>query len=178
MSDRSANSACVLIVLVVSLAQIPQAYPQGKPVVVSTKPADMENNVSPDITSFSITFSRPMDTRYGLPYTNGWPGGTSPSWSEDKKTVSYSRPPSTMQAGTTVTIYLNFFSDMPQAIIYRDTEGNILDPYKFAFTIAGGQSGLSRIVANPSKGFSWPYYLYIPPNVKNPAVLSSFGTLR
>jgi hypothetical protein len=76
-----------------------------------------------------------------------------------------------MQAGTTVTIYLNFFSDMPQAIIYRDTEGNILDPYKFAFTIAGGQSGLSRIVANPSKGFSWPYYLYIPPNVKNPAVL-------
>jgi pimeloyl-ACP methyl ester carboxylesterase len=171
MSKRSAYSACVSIVLLVTLVKILPVCAQTKPVVVSTIPADMANNVSPDIVSFTITFSKPMDTRYGLPLTNGWPGGTTPSWSSDKKTVTYSRPPATIQAGTTITIYLNFYSSLPQSVIFRDTEGNILDPYKFVFTIAGGQSGLSRILASPSKGFSWPYYLYIPPNIRGPAVL-------
>ncbi len=170
MPFRSATSTGVLTILLSSALAIPSAYPQAKPVVVSTNPADMTSGVNPEITSFSVTFSKTMDTRYGLPSTNGWTGGTAPSWSEDKKTVSYSRPSSTLSAGTTITIYLNFTSDHPETM-YRDTEGNLLDPYKFVFTIAGGQSGLSRIAANPSKGFSWAYYLYTPPSIKNPPVL-------
>jgi len=67
-------------------------------------------------------------------------------------------------------IYLNI-PGVSQDYMYRDTEGNFLDYYKFSFTIEGGHAGLSKIPANPSNGFSWPYYLYIPATIKNPAVL-------
>ena len=148
---------------------ISSAYSQTKPVVVSTNPADLAVDVSPDIASFSITFSKPMDTNYGLPGTSGWIGGTVAAWSGDKLTVTFARPsPTPIQAGTTVTIYLNYGG---QSTMFRDTGGNFLDPYRFSFSIRGGQAGLSRISANSAKQFFWPYYLYIPPNIKSPAVL-------
>ncbi len=45
-----------------------------------------------------------------------------------------------------------------------------------AASLFSGTSGavfaqVSRVSANPGKGFQWPYYLYIPATVKRPAVL-------
>jgi len=162
----------MFLITIIALA-FPQTAPsQVKPVVSSTDPPDMATNVSALIESFSINFSKPMDTSCGVPATNGWPGGTSPRWSEDMKSVTYVRPtPVTpIAAGTTVTIYLNHPAT-PLDIMFRDTEGNLLDYYRFVFTIEGGQAGLNKIPANPERGFSWPYYLYIPPNVTSPGVI-------
>jgi hypothetical protein len=146
-------------------------YSLTKPVVVSTIPADLANDVSPGIASFSITFSKPMDTRYGAPFTNGWPEATW-TWSADKLTFTSTRHDlsTPLTAGSTLMIYLNI-NGVAQDLMYRDTEGNYLDYYRFSFTIGGGNAGLKKISANPSNGFSWPYYLYIPPVIKNPAVL-------
>ena len=145
-------------------------HAQTKPVVVSTSPADMATNVSPDLRSYSITFSKPMNTEHGALFTNGWPAA-SWTWSADKRTITATRQATDpLEAGFTFEISLNI-QGIDQQYMFRDTEGNFLDYFKFVFTVAGGNAGLSRISAKPAKGFSWPYYLYIPPSITAPAVL-------
>ena len=171
MFKRYHFSASTLVVILCFLLAVSIAYSQTKPVVVSTNPADLSTGVSSSLAAFSITFSNPMDTRYGGAFTNGWPAATW-TWSSDNKTFTSTRHdvPTPLPAGTTYMIYLNQ-SGIPQQYMYRDIAGNFLDYYKFSFTIEGGHAGLSKIAADPSKGFSWPYYLYIPPTIKSPSVL-------
>ena len=159
------------IMFIAVSAAVYVAYPQTKPVVVSTNPPDLATDVSPDLASFTVTFSKTMDVSHGVPFTNGWPAN-SLSWSADNKSFTSTRinAPTPLEAGTTLTIYLNP-PGVDQQYMYRDNEGNFLDYYRFTFTIAGGHAGLSKIPADPAKGFSWPYYLYIPPTIKEPAAI-------
>lgn len=172
MSMRSLFSACAGIVISCLLLSIPAAMSQTKPVVISTNPPDMATDVSPDLASYSITFSKPMDTRYGMASTNGWPT-TSSSWSADQMTITITRLDlaTPLQAGFTYMFYLNHPSAPIPAINFRDTEGNFLDYYTFSFTIAGGHAGLRKVAADAAKGFSWPYFLYVPYTIKDPATL-------
>jgi hypothetical protein len=169
MFMHSARAFITPVVLIILIA-LP-VHAQVKPTVVSTNPADLASNVSATIPSFTVTFSKPMNTSYGIPGTNGWPGAQV-SWSPDKRTFTYTRiPPITpLTSGATITIYLNNPA-VPEIYWFRDTEGNYLDPYTYLFSIEGGQTGLSKVTAKPQSGFSWPYYLYIPLNVKSPGVL-------
>jgi pimeloyl-ACP methyl ester carboxylesterase len=167
----------VSIAFLCSLLAAPAAYSQTKPVVLSTIPTDMAKDISPDIASISVTFSKEMNTNFGLIFTSGWPGtpSWSSTWSPDKLTFTATRngaPPTPAQAGATIMVNLNISADAQyEQTRFRDTEGNYLDNYRFSFTIAGGHAGLSKIGADPAKGFSWPYYLYIPATIKDPAVL-------
>lgn len=159
------------VVLILLAAHALPAQAQTKPTVVSTYPADLAKNVSATIQSITVTFSKPMNTSYGGLWTNGWPGGIV-SWSADKRVFTQTRIDTTpLEAGKIITINLNPSYAM-ESTRFRDTEGNYLDPYTFVFTIEGGvESGLSKIAAQPSSGFYWPYYLYIPPMIKSPGVL-------
>lgn len=171
MSKSYFFRAFIIVTFLCSLLASSAAYSQDKPVVVSTDPADLASGVSRDITAFSITFSKPMNTAYGLPGTNGWPAAHY-TWSVDKRTITWIRndAPTPLPAGTTYMIYLNAPGALEQ-FMFRDTEGNYLDYYTFSFTIEGGGSVLSKISADPAKGFSWPYYLYIPRTIQTPTVL-------
>ena len=122
---------------------------QTKPTVVSTNPSNLAVNVSPLIQSFNVTFSKPMDTNYGVPGTNGWPIASG-SWSQDKTVFTFTRhaPITPFEGGMTLTISLNP-AGFPQSIWFRDTEGNFLDPYTFSFTFESGQTGLAKIAAKP-----------------------------
>ncbi len=144
---------------------------QTKPTVVATVPANGATGVSTNITSIVITFSKAMNAGTGCGVaTSNWlsPQSNSCSWSADKKTLTFTRlgsSPPPFAAGTVVTVYLNFNST-----ILQDTEGNVLDPYTFSFTIFS-LSTFEQVPANPQRGFSWPYYLRTPNVVKEPAIL-------
>jgi len=169
MAQHPVRAFVALLVVLIAVSLPINA--QTNPAVVSTYPADMANGVSPTIPSFTITFSKPMDTSHGIPFTNGWPAA-SYAWSQDKTVYTFTRhsPITPLDAGITLIIYLNP-SYAPADIMFRDTEGNLLDAYSFMFTIAGGQTGLSKIAADPQNGFSWPYYLYVPLYVKSPGAI-------
>ncbi len=144
-------------------------YAQTKPTVVSTDPPNGATGVSPTIVSFSVTFSKPMNTLSGCAaMTSNWTGAGGPGsrcvWSTDQKTMTVYRDPSSPLApGSTVTATLNW----PGYQGTKDAEGNILDTYTFSFTIGG----VEKVPANAQKGFSWPYYLMTPTNLKQPAFL-------
>ena len=164
-------SISILVALIGSLLSAPWAYAQSKPVVVSTTPADQAVGVSAYLESYSITFSKPMNTQYGAIFTNNYPA-TSAAWSPDGTVLTFTRtvPPTPLEAGKTFTFYLNLPGLEPD-YMYRDTGGNLLDYYSFSFTVEGGFSGLHKINADPQKGFSWDYYLYVPQTLKSPTIL-------
>jgi pimeloyl-ACP methyl ester carboxylesterase len=157
---------------------LPMAFSQVKPTVVSTTPAAAATGVSPYVPSIIITFSKPMRTTVCGLVSLHWPieTGSTCMWSADKKTISYTRPTpvTAISAGTTVTVYLNRPNDI---LIFADEDGNRLDSYTFSFTIEGTAPPPPptpkpvKILAKPSAGFSWPYYLYVPATVKSPPVL-------
>jgi hypothetical protein len=170
MAQHWVKASVALIALAILFAVCVPLQAGTKPTVVSTYPSDMASDISPTIPSFTVTFSKPMDTSHGVPFTNGWPAAYF-SWSADKTVYTFTRHDLTpLASGITLIINLNP-SYAPADIMFRDTEGNLLDAFSFLFTIAGGQTGLSKVAADPQNGFSWPYYLYIPLNVKNPGVL-------
>lgn len=156
---------CLIILLVLP------ARGQTKPTVVSTNPPNLAVNISPLLAAFSVTFSKPMDTNYGVPGTSGWPIASG-SWSQDKIVFTFTRhaPITPFEGGVTLTISLNP-PGFPLSILFRDTEGNFLDPYTFSFTFESGPTGLVKIAAKPQSGFSWPYYLFIPASVTSPGIL-------
>jgi len=69
---------------------------------------------------------------------------------------------------TTVMIWINHPS-LPTEFWYRDVDGNPVVPFSFSFTTSGND--ILRIDANPGAGFSWPYFLYVPLNIKSPTFL-------
>ncbi len=160
------------VIFLAACAGVPAVFGQTRPTVVSTDPPNGATGVSPGITSFTITFSKAMDTSSwpaGVGMSN-WPApqGNTGTWSADKKTLTYVRLGASLPAiapGVTVTVYLNYFSPA-----LKDTEGNFLDKYFFSFTIYS-RSTFEEVPANPQKGFYWPYYLKTPDAVKEPAVL-------
>ena len=146
-----------------------------KPTVVSTDPANGAVNVNRTIPSLSVTFSKPMAPLAGMTTSNWYAGGpgSSYAWSTDQRTLTYFResPPVPLATGTKVTVMLNPAGSPPTL---RDTEGNYLDPYTFSFTIGtttGPTTELIKVAADVEKGFSWPYYLFVPASVKQPPVL-------
>jgi hypothetical protein len=117
-------------------AVLPLAYSQTKPTVVSTSPAAGATGVSRTVPSISVTFSKAMRMQPCGLVTSGWGAGNTCSWSADKKTITVFRsaPPTPLAAGSVVTVYLNQPGSL---IIFRDEDGNELDPYTFSFTVAG-----------------------------------------
>jgi hypothetical protein len=154
------------------------AHSQTKPVVVSTNPPNGATGVSTFLSSFSITFSKPMDTTRCGASTRSWPYppsglGGSCTWSTDKLTMTVTRynPDTPLAAGLKIEVYVNDPQDQP---FLRDAESNYIDTYYFSFTIASGEGEtyeLLKTPADPSKGFQWPYYLSIPTPLTSPSVL-------
>jgi hypothetical protein len=125
------------------------------PAVVSTSPLNGATDVSRDLLSASITFSKPM--RGGSTTATNW-GASDIKWSTDQMTVTYVRTDTQkLGAGVTVGITLS----PPGYPPYEDTTGHALPTYTLSFTTTTGYQ-LQKIEADPVKGFHWPYYLSIP----------------
>jgi hypothetical protein len=169
----------VLWVAVLVCLSIPFAHSQTKSVVVSTNPANGATGVSPLLSSFSITFSKPMDTTRCGASTRSWPiapaGQTQGTctWSADRLTMTLTRynPETPLSPGLKIEAYLVDPEWKPQESYLLDAQGNHIDPYYYSFTILQHVTGILKIPADSSKGFEWPYYLYIPAFVKAPTVL-------
>jgi hypothetical protein len=161
--------------IVIAFAGWNGVFAQQKPVVVGTQPPNDATGVSRYLASVSMTFSKDMNTSYcGAATTNWTHGGPGSScfWSADKRTMTLTRetPVTAINFLTRITFNLN--PDwMPQAFWLRDSEGNLLDAYTFSFTIEDRPQPV-KVPSNSQKGFSWPYYLYIPSTIKNPPVLT------
>jgi hypothetical protein len=152
------------------------SWSQAKPTVISTDPVNGAIDVSPNLVSVVVTFSKPMVQSGSCAATSAsWitPQGNICAWSLDKKSMTITRYGTSLPAlatGSTIAFYLNGFGTTS----LRDTDGNALDPYTLSFTIGTAKpstASFSKIEANPSKGFSWPYYLRVPATVKEPAFL-------
>ena len=155
--------------------------PPIEPRIVATNPPDRSTGVDPNISSVSITFDKPMAETSSLLgwllLSYGW-GPSTWSWSSDKKTFTYTRSDAgtPLSAGTTQVFVLN-----PELFTrFQDTEGNALDETSYSFTIQGDQETfnedfynveITKVPANPDKGFYWPYYLSVPNVLSDPTLL-------
>jgi len=155
--------------------------PPIEPRVVATDPPNGSTGVDPNISSVSITFDKPMaETSSHLGWlllSHGW-GPSTRSWSDDKKTFTYTRNDAgtPLYAGTTSVFVLN--PDLYTR--FQDTEGNALGETSYSFTVQGDQETfnenfydleITRVPANPDKGFYWPYYLSVPNVLSDPTLL-------
>jgi predicted esterase len=156
--------------------------PPIEPQVVSADPPMGATGVDPNISSVSITFSKPMaestDSRLGAWFFSyAWGPGVR-SWSPDGRTLNYTRADAAtpLPAGQTVIFILNWELSMR----LQDTDGNVLPEYSYYFTTEGDSKAfwenysnvtITKIPENPSKGFYWPYYLSIPNSLQDPSVL-------
>lgn len=134
--------------------------PAGAPYVVSTVP-EAGAVVRPTLNEMVFNFSEPMASGAGGTSSGWWPYET--QWSADRKTMRVIRTGTDpLAAGATI------FFRLP-ASVYR-TAGGVPLPadFELAFTV---DLNLQRVEADPAKGFSWPYYLVIPPAVTAPATL-------
>jgi len=155
--------------------------PPIEPQVVAANPPNGSTGVDPSISSISITFNKPMAETPPLLgpllLIYGWGPSTS-SWSSDKKTFTYTRTDAgtPLYAGTTQVFVLN-----PNlSTRFQDTEGNVLDETSYSFTIQGDRETfyenfynveITKVPANPDKGFHWPYYLSVPNVLNDPTLL-------
>jgi hypothetical protein len=149
------------------------------PRVLATDPANGEVRDDPHLHEAVITFDRPMapNTCAGLGTTGdewGDPDGppTADYWSPDRRHyhVVRNNPGTVLRAGQEITIRLN-----PQPcdplFLFRGADGGVLGAYSFTFTIGDGEAELHAVPADPGQGFSWPYYLGIPPALDPAAAL-------
>jgi dienelactone hydrolase len=141
--------------------------PPIEPYLVSTDPTDGATGIDPNLSSFSLTFSEPMQkTTKGYSISN-WSASVDVSWSEDGRTVTFRREPVPLTAGSDVLVILN-----PDGYDwFQDLQGNVLQETTYIFKVAGDLEGFygqaydmtyEEIPASPANGFSWPYYLGIP----------------
>ncbi len=138
------------------------------PRVLSTNPPNGATEVPAYLDTVTVTFSKPMDTSICGAETN-WPykNGGACTWSADKLTMILKRY--TAIPVPSFVFYLNLPDTGP---FLRDTDGFYLGPCSFSFTTTTkSQPPVTKVTANPQKGFQWPYYLYVPLAIKNPAVL-------
>ncbi len=143
--------------------------PPVEPQVVSTNPPNGSTGVISNISSVSITFSKPMDiTARTYIHRYGW-GEFSGRWSDDKKTLTLTRT----NAGTPLPDGedIVFILSTDESNPFRDMDGNALQEYTFSFTISGDFKKwientygveIIQVPADPGKGFYWHYYLSIP----------------
>jgi hypothetical protein len=156
----------------------PQADP---PRVTATVPANGAVHEDPHLALIAIHFDRPMalGTCSGLS-TSGdeWGDPDGPpvfnQWSADRRTfyVVRNNPQTLLRAGQEITIRLN-----PQEcsgdpnFLFRSQAGALLGAYTFTFTIGDGENRVYAVPADPEQGFSWPYYLGVPPGLAPDAAL-------
>lgn len=156
--------------------------PPLEPQVVSTDPPMGATGISPDLSSVSITFSKPMndpDPRLGPWFLSiGWGAPSVLTWSADRKTLTVTRGDAgtPLTPGRTVMFILNW--DL--SLRLQDTGGNVLQEYAYYFTIEGDLKAfyenlfnvsILKIPENPTKGFYWPYYLSTPNDLQDPTAL-------
>jgi hypothetical protein len=143
--------------------------PPIEPQVIATDPPNGATDVDPTIASFSLTFSKPMVEITGGYFSFGWGLPIEISWSQDGKTVTFTRgnTESSIPAGYNVALILN--DDQKER--WKDTEGNVLEEYTYTFRVSGDlesqmeqtyDAQFVEIPADPARGFYWPYYLGIP----------------
>ncbi len=143
------------------------------PQVIATDPANGEVRDDPHLAEIAIHFDRPMafGTCTGLGTTGDEWGDTSlppaaGGWSIDGRTyrVVRNNPQTLLRAGQEITIRLNpqECSSDPN-FLYRGQDGQLLGAYTFTFTIGDGANEVFLVPSDPAQGFSWPYYLGVPP---------------
>jgi hypothetical protein len=167
---HAAVPVLLLAVAAISRPALPQAG--VKPKVTLTDPANGATGISRYKPCIAVTFDTPMSTSYcGIGASPNWQiGGGAPTCtrSEGRKTMTscrHDKATNPLAYGTVV-----------QAILLSpwivDADGDMPDTYSLSFTVEVPEgTGKVKVPANPSAGFSWPYYLYTPANVKLPAVL-------
>ena len=130
--------------------------------MVSSVPANNAVAVDPLFDTIELHFSEPMMKSGGVESSNWMPWTM--SWSADGR-VCYVRRDT---AGTPIygtSVYIRTPSQF-----LRTAAGVPLDnEYILRFTTADPPA--IRVDANPAKGFYWPYFLLVPPQVEPPATL-------
>jgi len=146
-------------------------------VVLATTPANGAVVDAPYLSEIVVHFDRPMQSFAcaGLGTTGDEWEGAPGSWSADQRSfrLARSNPQTLLRTGKEITIRLN-----PQEcgndpnFLFRGTDGHLLGAYTFTFTIGDGDNELFAVPADPAQGFSWPYYLGVPPALaQDPALL-------
>ncbi len=172
---RAGKSNSMFFLVFLTLHAV-DALPQVgvKPKVSATDPANGAAGVSRFKDCISVTFDTGMDTSYcGLFTGPNWQiPSVSCAWSADHKTMKSCRTDPTQHPlayGDTISATLNP-SGLPPLI--KDVDGDFLDLYTLSFKIELPQgTGKFKIPADETRGFSWPYYLYVPIHVKSPGLL-------
>ncbi len=152
--------------------------PPLEPRVISTNPPNGATGVSRNISSVSITFSKPMDMgARSYIHRHGW-GTSSGRWSADRQTLTVTRTDAgtPLPDGQDIVFILSTLDYIP----LRDEDGNALPEYTYSFTTEGDFEqwvkttygvDIVRVPADPAKGFYWPYYLSIPKTLSASSVL-------
>lgn len=144
--------------------------------VTSTTPADGAIVDDPLLSEILIEFDRPMQSFAcaGLSTTGDEWQGMPGAWSPDGRSfrLTRSNPQTILRAGQEITIQLN-----PQecgndpTFLFRGTDGHLLGVHTFTFTIGDGGNLVFEVPADPTQGFSWPYYFGLPPVLADSASL-------
>jgi hypothetical protein len=145
-------------------------------VVTTTTPANGAVVDEPFLSEIVVHFDRPMQPFgcAGLSTTGDEWQGLPGSWSADQRSFHLvrSNPQTILRTGQEITIRLN-----PQecgnnpSFLFRGTDGHLLGIHIFTFTIGDGENELFAVPADPAQGFSWPYYLGVPPALTADAAL-------
>lgn len=130
------------------------------PYVVSSYPASGAVDVDPLIDTVQMTFSEPMMPTGGFTSSGWWPWTL--TWSPDGRTAY-------VQRGTAGTPLYGHTASLAPFAFRSATGTEMTAPFTLTFTTA--DPPMERVEANPAKGFSWPYYLLIPPVVIGPKTL-------
>lgn len=148
----------------------------GPAVVTNTTPANGAVVDDPFLSEIVVQFDRPMQpfACAGLSTTGDEWQGLPGSWSPDQRSFHLvrSNPQAILRTGQEITIRLN-----PQecgnepSFLFRGTDGHLLGVHTFTFTIGDGENELFAVPADPVQGFSWPYYLGVPPSLTGDAAL-------
>jgi membrane-bound lytic murein transglycosylase B len=123
---------CPLLVFLFSEQAI--AQDTTPPLVVSTTPANGATNVSVSLAGASITFSEPMNgsCSYTTDFEIWGAPPTGPSWSADKRTVSFLRDPAVpLPVGVTIQFTISNL---------HDVAGNPLSPSPYILSFLVGTS--------------------------------------
>jgi len=138
------------------------------PQVISTVPANGATGVSRDLASVVLDFSEPMDDCC-INMTSNFPS-FAVSWSKDHKRLSLTRK--NLDVGLSAGVTYAFNLNPGVGAYIRDTQGNFLPATSFSFTIVEEYNyNLTKVPADPAKGFEWPYYLSVPKQLSNPTIL-------
>ncbi len=137
-----------------------------KPVVSDSDPAHGSRTAGRFMDTVSITFSKPMESGYGVACDAGdWDvAGSVYRWSQDRRTLSVTRPDGDrlLPAGQVVQFTLN----PPGQEGFVDTDGNPLDTCSYGFTVETAARLVKVLPEESPRDFDWPYYLWLPPGIE------------